>query len=88
MKRKRFSEDQIIRILDEHRAGKTAKEIAREKGITVQTIYSWKKKFGDMDVDEARRLKSLEQENNRLKRLVADLSLDNQILKDVNSKKW
>lgn len=86
--KKRFSENQIIRILDELRAGKTAKELAREKGITVQTIYSWKKKYGEMNPDEARRLRALEQENARLKRLVADLSLDNQILKDVNSKKW
>ena len=88
MKKKRFSEDQIIQILSEHREGKTAKEISRERGITAQTIYAWKKKYGDMDADEARRLKSLEQENARLKRLVADLSLDNLILKDVNSKKW
>ena len=86
--KKRFTEEQIIHILDEIRGGKTAKEVARQKGITLQTIYSWKKKFGDMSTDEARKLKALEQENARLKRLVADLSLDNQILKDVNSKKW
>lgn len=86
--KKRFTEEQIIQILDEHRSGKTAKEIARAKGITIQTIYAWKKKFGDMSTDEARKLKALEQENARLKRLVADLSLDVQILKDVNSKKW
>lgn len=88
MKKKRFNEDQIIKILGEYSSGKTGKEIAREHGIAIQTLYTWKRKFGDMDVDEARRLKSLEQENTRLKRLVADLSLDNQILKDVNSKKW
>jgi len=86
--KKRFTEEQIIQILDEIRAGKTAKEVSRQKGITLQTIYAWKKKFGDMSTDEARKLKSLEQENARLKRLVADLSLDVQILKDVNSKKW
>jgi putative transposase len=86
--KKRFTEEQIIQILDEIRAGKTAKEVSRQKGITLQTIYAWKKKFGDMSTDEARKLKALEQENARLKRLVADLSLDNQILKDVNSKKW
>ena len=86
--KKRFSQEQIIGILGEHRSGKTAKDLSRQHGVTPQTIYSWKRKFGEMDVEEARRLRSLEQENARLKRLVADLSLDNQILKDVNSKKW
>jgi len=86
--KKRFTEEQIIQILDEIRNGKTAKEVSRQKGITLQTIYSWKTKFGDMSSDEARKLRALESENVRLKRLVADLSLDNQILKDVNSKKW
>jgi len=86
--KKRFTEEQIIKILDEHKAGKTAKDIARRDGITIQTLYSWKAKFGSMSSDEAVRLRTLEQENLRLKRLVADLSLDNQILKDVNSKKW
>jgi len=86
--KKRFTEEQVIKILDEHKAGKTAKDIARRDGITIQTLYSWKAKFGSMSSDEAVRLRTLEQENLRLKRLVADLSLDNQILKDVNSKKW
>lgn len=86
--KKRFSEDQIIRILDEHRNGKTAKEISRDKGVSIQTIYAWKKKYGEMNSDEAKRLRAMEQENARLKRLVADLSLDNQILKEINSKKW
>ena len=86
--KKRFTEDQIIQILDEHRNGKTAKQISREKGIAIQTLYSWKKKYGEMSSDEAKKLRAVEQENTRLKRLVADLSLDNQILKDVNTKKW
>jgi putative transposase len=86
--KKRFTEEQIIQNLDDLRNGKTAKEVARQKGITIQTIYSWKTKFGDMNSEEARKLKALEAENARLKRLVADLSLDVQILKDVNSKKW
>jgi putative transposase len=86
--KKRFTEDQIIQTLEEIRQGKAAKEVARQKGITLQTIYTWKTKYGDMSADEARKLKALEAENARLKRLVADLSLDNQILKDVNSKKW
>jgi len=86
--KKRFTEEQIISILSELNSGKSAKELSREKGISQQTIYFWKKKYGDMDISEARKLKALEQENTRLKRLVADLSLDNQMLKDVNSKKW
>ncbi len=86
--KKRFTEEQIIQNLDEIRNGKAAKEVARQKGVTLQTIYSWKTKFGDMSSEEARKLKCLESENARLKRLVADLSLDVQILKDVNSKKW
>lgn len=88
MKKKRFSEDQIIKILGEYSSGKTGKEIVREYGIAIQTLYSWKNKFGDMSSDEAKRLRGLEQENARLKRLVADQALDIQILKDVNSKKW
>jgi putative transposase len=86
--KKRFSEEQIIQMLAEIRAGKSVKELSRQHGITLQTIYTWKSKFGDMSTSEAQKLRSLEQENARLKRLVADLSLDNQILKDVNSKKW
>ena len=86
--KKRFSEEQIIQVLDEIRNGKTAKEVSRQKGVTIQTIYSWKTKFGDMSSEEAQKLRSLESENARLKRIVADLSLDIQILKDVNSKKW
>lgn len=86
--KKRFTEDQIINALSKLSSGTTAKQLSRDLGITMQTIYSWKRKFGDMDASEARKLKALELENARLKRLVADLSLDNQILKDVNSKKW
>lgn len=88
MKKKRFTEDQIIKILSEYSDGKTGKEIAREHGIAIQTLYAWKRKFGDMDCDEARRPKGLEEENTRLKRLVADQALNIQIFKDVNSKKW
>ena len=86
--KKRFTEEQIIGLLGEVKAGKSVKELSREKGITLQTIYTWKTKFGDMSTSEAQKLRLLEQENARLKRLVADLSLDVQILKDVNSKKW
>lgn len=88
MKRKRFTEEQIIGVLRQSGQGQSAKEICRQHGITQQTFYRWKAKFGDMDVSDARKLRSLEQENSRLKRMVADLSLDIQILKDINSKKW
>jgi len=84
--KKRFSEEQIIRILKEHEGGKRAADIIREHGISEQTFYRWKSKFGGMDVSEAKRLKQLEEENRRLKEMVADLSLDNKILKDVISK--
>ena len=84
--KKRFTEEQIIRILKEHESGKKAADIIREHGISEQTFYRWKSKFGGMDVNEARRLKQLEEENRRLKEMVADLLLDNKILKDVISK--
>ncbi len=86
--KKRHSEEQIVRILKEAETGMTVDEIARKHGISQATYYNWKSKYGGMDVSEARRLKQLEEENRELKRLVADLSLDNQMLKDVNSKKW
>ncbi len=84
--KKRFTEEQIIRILKEHEGGKRAADIVREHGISEQTFYRWKSKFGGMDASEAKRLKQLEEENRRLKEMVADLSLDNKILKDVISK--
>jgi len=82
----RFTEEQIIRVLKEHEGGKKAADIVREYNITEQTFYHWKSKYGGMDVNEAKRLKQLEEENRRLKEIVADLSLDNRILKDVISK--
>lgn len=82
----RFTEEQIIRILKEHEGGKKAVDIVSEYNITEQTFYHWKSKYGGMDVSEAKRLKQLEEENRRLKEMVADLSLDNKILKDVLSK--
>ena len=84
--KKRFTEEQIIRVLKEHEGGKRAADIVREHGISEQTFYRWKSKFGGMDVSEAKRLKQLEEENRRLKEMVADLSLDNKILRDVISK--
>ena len=85
----RHSIEQIIRILGEiEKSGLKISDACRPQGITEQTYYRWRKKYGGMEVNEARRLKELEEENGRLKRLVADQALDIQILKEVNSKKW
>ena len=88
MKRKRHTEEQIISILKEADGGLKTADLVRKHGISEQTFYRWKSKYGGMEVSEAKRLKQLEEENRRLKRLVADQALDIQILKDVNSKKW
>jgi putative transposase len=88
MKRKRYTEEQIISILKEHEAGVPAAELCRRHGVSEQSIYRWKSKFGGMEVSDAKRLKELEDENRRLKRMVADLSLDKQMLEDVIGKKW
>jgi putative transposase len=86
MKRKRFTEEQIIGILRQADAGRKADELAREHGMSVGTFYAWKAKFGGMDVSEAQRLRALEEENRRLKTLVADLSLDVRMLQSVVKK--
>ncbi len=88
MKRKRHTEEQIIKILKEAESALETAELVRKHGISEQTFYRWKSKFGGMELSEAKRMKELEEENRRLKRLVADQALDIQILKDVNSKKW
>jgi putative transposase len=88
MKRSRFDEEQKIGILREVESGTPVKTVCARHNISEPTYYVWKKKYGGMDVSEARRMRALEEENARLKRLVADLSVQNQILKDVNSKKW
>ncbi len=88
MRKSRFSEEQIIRILKEVESGTKVTEVTREHGICAGTFYRWRAKYGGLDVSEARRLKQLEDEDRRLKRMVADLSLDKQALKDVLSKKW
>jgi putative transposase len=88
MKGSRFSEEQIIGILKEHEAGGTTADVCRRHGISSATFYKWKAKFGGLDVSEARRLKTLEDENARLKKLLAEAMLDNAMLKDVASKKW
>jgi putative transposase len=86
--KKRHSIEQIIRILKQVEGGAGLAEVSREHNISEQTYYRWKRKYGGMEQSEARRLKDLEEENSRLKRLVADQALDIQILKEVNSKKW
>jgi putative transposase len=86
--KKRHTEEQIIGILNEAQAGMPVADLLRKHNIAQGTFYRWKAKFGGMDVSEARRLKALEEENSRLKRLVADQALDIQILKDINSKNW
>jgi putative transposase len=86
MKKGRFSEEQMIGILKQQEAGRKVTELAREHGISEATIYTWKGKYGGMEVSEAQRLKSLEDENRRLKHLVADLSLDKEVLKAVITK--
>lgn len=88
MSKKRYSEEHIIGFLKEAEAGTPVAELCRRHGFSNASFYSWKKKFGGMEVSEAKRLRVLEDENRRLKKLVADLSLDNQMLRDVNSKKW
>jgi len=88
MRRTRFSEEQIIGILKEAEAGRKITELCRAHGISAQTYHRWKAKYGGLRVDDVRRLKELEDENRRLKRLVADMTLDNQALKDVLSRKW
>ena len=86
--KKRFSEEQIIGILREAEGSGTIKQVCAKANITEQTYYRWKRKYGGMDVSEARRLRALEAEAARLKRIIADQAVQIQILQEVNSKKW
>lgn len=88
MRKRRFTEEQIIGVLKSAEAGMAVKEVCRQHGITETTYYRWKKKFGGMDVSEAKRLRQLEDENRRLKSIVADLTLDKQALQWALGKKW
>ena len=88
MRKSRFTEEQIVAALKEDAAGAGTGELCRRLGISNETLYNWKRKYGGLSVSETRRLKTLEEENHRLKKLLADQMLDNEALKDVLSKNW
>ena len=88
MKRIRFTEEQIIAVLREHEAGAKTAELARKHGISEATLYNWKAKYGGMEMSDAKRLRSLEEENRKLKRLLAESMLDEAALKELLTKKW
>jgi putative transposase len=88
MKQGEFSIEQIIKILKEHEAGAKVVDLCRKYGFSDATYYNWKSKYGGMEVSDARRLKQLEEENNRLKKLVAELTLDKQAMEEIIQKKW
>jgi putative transposase len=88
MRRSRFSDEQIIAVLQEQEAGMATADVCRRHGISSATFYKWKAKYGGLEVSDARRLRSLEEENARLKRLLADAMLDNAMLKEISAKKF
>ena len=88
MKQSRYTEEQIVGILNEVESGKAIAEVCRQYGVTDQTIYNWRKKFGGMDISEVKRLRQLEAENARLKKIVAQQALDIDALKELLSKNW
>ena len=88
MAKRSFTEEQIIRILREHEAGTATADVCRRHGVSSATFYKWKAKYGGLEVSDAKRLRSLEDENRRLKKLLAEAMLDNAMLKDIATKKW
>ena len=88
MKRKRFAQEEIVKILQEAESGVKVGDLVRRHGITEQTFYRWRSKYGGLQVNEAKRLKELEEENRRLKKVLADTLLDKEMLKEVLAKKW
>lgn len=88
MKPSRFTEEQVIGILREQEAGAKTVDVCRKYGISSATFYKWKAKYGGLDVSDAKRLRALEDENSKLKRLLADAMLDNAMLKEIAAKKW
>jgi len=86
--KKRYTEEQIVNILKEGQAGMKTEDLCRKYNVSTNTFYNWRQKFSGMEVSDVKRLRALEDENRRLKHIVADLTLDNQALKAINSKNW
>jgi putative transposase len=88
MKKKRYTEEQIVKILKEVESGKSVAEVSRDRGVTEATVYRWRNRYGGLEESDLKRLRELEAENSRLKRIVADQAMDIDMLKEINSKKW
>ena len=86
--KKRFTDEQIVKVLQDAEAGGSVRDVCRKHNVTEQTFYRWRKQFDGMEVTDVKKLKALHQENEQLKKVVAELTLDNRMLRDINSKKW